>query len=153
MLGLWKLQRKICAIQGYVQLENLTSFELVMSSELVNFRYFVSIDIGAYGFTSFYCEYEAPHLSRMVQDWGQRAKLSKNLCAILIEKETMQTIDIGFDAKELYNMSLDKREDEKYSYFQNFIAHLYSLAFTMYLHSVNSNAKQLQLFMYDFLTI
>ena len=91
-------------------------------------KYLISIDIGAYGFATYYCPPGAPSLQRMVHDWndGRSNEINKNLTAILIRKETMETVAIGFKAEELYTKAHEKKEDQDFLYFHNFLSHLYS---------------------------
>ena len=89
----------------------------------------VSIDFGSFGFSAAYCPLDAPSHQRMVQDWSDSkaaTELNKNLAAILIDKQSQETIAMGFDAEEKYHKAQEKKEDDKYMYFEHFKPYLYS---------------------------
>ena len=92
----------------------------------------VSIDFGSFGFAAAFCPVGAPSQQRVVQDWADArafAELNKNLAALLIDKQTKQTVAIGYEAEELYTKAHQKCEDHKYMYFEHFNTYLYSLVF------------------------
>eukprot|EP01083_Nonionella_stella_P311725 1112457_1 len=89
----------------------------------------VSIDFGSFGFAASFCPLGAPSHQRIVQDWSDTraaAELNKNLAALLIDKETKQTVAMGYEAEELYTKAQEKKEDDKYMYFEHFKPYLYS---------------------------
>eukprot|EP00484_Ammonia_sp_Unknown_P025435 CAMPEP_0197023852 /NCGR_PEP_ID=MMETSP1384-20130603/4488_1 /TAXON_ID=29189 /ORGANISM="Ammonia sp." /LENGTH=655 /DNA_ID=CAMNT_0042452133 /DNA_START=127 /DNA_END=2097 /DNA_ORIENTATION=- len=89
----------------------------------------VSIDFGSFGFAAAFCPVGVPSHLRPVQDWSDHrasAELNKNLAALLIDKETKETVAMGFEAEELYTKAQEKKEDDKYMYFAHFKPFLYS---------------------------
>eukprot|EP01083_Nonionella_stella_P057347 150590_1 len=83
----------------------------------------VSIDIGSYGFAASYLQKctNGNLVPRMIGESSSiPLELGKNLCAILIERETHQTMAIGYNAWELYRkLCIKLKGNHKYMYFQH----------------------------------
>eukprot|EP01083_Nonionella_stella_P274821 933091_1 len=91
--------------------------------------FIVSVDFGSSGFAAAFCPLGVPSHQRMISDWSDSraaAELNKNLAALLIDKETKETVAMGFEAEELYTKAQEKKEDDKYMYFEHFKPYLYS---------------------------
>ena len=89
----------------------------------------VSIDFGSFGFAAAFCQLGIPSHQRIVQNWSDSrasAELNKNLAALLIDKETKETVAMGYEAEEMYTKAQEKKEDDKYMYFEHFKPYLYS---------------------------
>eukprot|EP01083_Nonionella_stella_P083297 230272_1 len=89
----------------------------------------VSIDFGSFGFAACFCPADAPTHQRIVPDWADNracTELNKNLAALLIDKETKETVAMGYTAEEMYHKAQEKKEDQKYMYFEHFKPYLYS---------------------------
>eukprot|EP01083_Nonionella_stella_P067552 178741_1 len=89
----------------------------------------ISIDFGSFGYAVAFCPLGAHKSCRMVQNWcDMRAatELKKNLSAILINKETKETVAFGYEAEEQYAKAREKQEQCEYMYFEHFKSFLYS---------------------------
>eukprot|EP01083_Nonionella_stella_P274820 933090_1 len=113
--------------QEDIKNENQPEFEQPWQN--LDVEQIVSIDFGSFGFAAAFCPLGGPSHQRIVQDWSDTraaAELSKNLAALLIDKETKETVAMGFEAEELYTKAQEKKEDDKYMYFEHFKPYLYS---------------------------
>ena len=89
----------------------------------------VSIGFGFNHFSAAFCPLGIPSHQRIVQNWSdsrESIELNANLAALLISKETKDTIAIGYEAEELYTIAETKEESDKYMYFQHFLPFLQS---------------------------
>eukprot|EP01084_Bolivina_argentea_P255736 430269_1 len=94
----------------------------------------VSVYIGYNTFSAAFCPLGYPSHLRIVQDWsGAKAAaehdssdtINQNMVALLIDKETNATIAFGWKAEELYMKAQEKKETDKFMYFNQFKQHLY----------------------------
>eukprot|EP01083_Nonionella_stella_P083296 230271_1 len=89
----------------------------------------VSIDFGSFGFAACFCPIDAPSHQHIVQDFDDNracVELNKNLAALLIDKETKETVEMGYAAEAMYLKAQEKKQDDKYMYFEHFKPYLYS---------------------------
>eukprot|EP01084_Bolivina_argentea_P003826 7222_1 len=92
-------------------------------------EHIVSIHFRSLVFEAAFCPVGCPSHQRIVEDWSdtrEASELNKNLAALLIDKKTKETVAIGFEAEELYTKAQQKKEDDKYMYFEHFKPYLYN---------------------------
>eukprot|EP01084_Bolivina_argentea_P251527 421873_1 len=95
----------------------------------VDIRQWVAVDFGSFGFSASFCPPHSPSKQRIVQNWCDNraaSELNKDLAALLIDKKTKETIASGYEAKELYAKSQEKKEADQYMYFEHFKPKLYN---------------------------
>eukprot|EP01084_Bolivina_argentea_P003827 7225_1 len=116
-------------IEGIKKIEEMLA-EYAQPWDYLDAEQIVSIDFGSYGFAAAFCPLDGPSYQRIVEDWSDTlyaaAELNKNLAALLIDKKTKETVAIGFEAEELYTKAQQKKEDDKYMYFEHFKPYLYN---------------------------
>lgn len=87
-----------------------------------------AIDFGSFGFAAAWCPKDIPDHEHVVRN--SHADISKNLAALLIDKETEEVVDFGYEAEKKYAKSQENKdknpnEKTKYMYYQHFKPHLY----------------------------